>query len=142
MIPNHIKNNLPWARTLLILTVALIFAGSSVPSKNIPGIFSLTPDKLIHCAEYAVLGFFLFHWLRLEFISSTSERLNLSTFFIGSLIGIADENYQRLTPGRTPNFWDWVLDSIGVLLVILLMTYLLRRSTNRKGSTNGASSRS
>lgn len=124
-----IKTNLPWARIGVVFVVTIIFAGSSIPSKNIPGIFSLTPDKLIHCAEYAVLGFFLFHWLRLEFTSLTPVKINIITFFIGSIIGIADENYQRLTPGRTPNVWDWVLDSAGVLLIIVFMHYLTRKKS-------------
>ena len=121
-----IKTNLHWARIGVTFVVAIIFAGSSIPGKNIPGIFSLTPDKLIHCAEYAVLGFFLYHWLRLEFTSFTIWKISVTTFLIGSAIGIADENYQRLTPGRTPNFWDWVLDSVGVFLIIVLMNYLTR----------------
>ncbi len=124
-----IKTSLLWARIGVVFVVAIIFAGSSIPSKNIPGIFSLTPDKLIHCAEYAVLGFFLYHWLRLEFTSFTPGKINITTFFIGSIIGIADENYQRLTPGRTPNFWDWVLDSVGALLIIVLMNYLTRNKS-------------
>jgi VanZ family protein len=124
-----IKSSLPWARIAVVFVVAIIFAGSSIPSKNIPGIFSLTPDKLIHCAEYAVLGFFLYHWLRLEFTSFSPAKISTMTFFIGSVIGIADENYQRLTPGRTTNFWDWVLDSVGVFFIIALMHYLSRNKS-------------
>jgi VanZ family protein len=126
-----IKTSLLWARIGVVFVVAIIFAGSSIPSKNIPGIFSLTPDKLIHCAEYAVLGFFLYHWLRLEFTSFTTGNISIITFFIGSLIGVADENYQRLTPGRTPNIWDWVLDSVGVLIIIVLMNYITRTKSSK-----------
>ncbi len=49
------------------------------------------------------------------------------TFLLGSLIGIVDENYQRLTPGRTTDFWDWVLDSIGVLLAVAFMNFITKR---------------
>ena len=122
----QIKTNLYWARIFVVFVVATIFAGSSVPGRNIPGIFALTPDKLIHCIEYSILGFFLYHWLRLEFTSLTLLKISSLTFFIGSIIGILDENYQRLTPGRTPNFWDWVLDSVGVLLAIVIMNYLAK----------------
>ncbi len=114
------------ARALVVLIVLTIIGGSSIPSKNIPGIFAFTPDKLIHCAEYAVLGFFLFRWLRLEFTSFTVTRLNITTFLIGSVMGIIDENYQRLTPGRTTDFWDWVLDSIGVILIIVVLNYIVK----------------
>ena len=36
------------------------------------------------------------------------------------MFGALDENYQRLTPGRTPDIWDWVLDTIGVLLAAII----------------------
>jgi VanZ family protein len=117
------------ARALAVLIVLTIIGGSSVPSKNIPEVFSFTPDKLIHCLEYAVLGFFLFRWLRLEYVSNTLSSISLVTFALGSLIGAIDENYQRLIPGRNPDFWDWVLDSMGVLLSVLLLNYLRRKKT-------------
>lgn len=120
----RMKKDLIWNRVYAISIVIIILAGSSVPGKNIPEVFSFTPDKLIHCLEYAVLGFFLFRWLRLEYVSNTLSRISSTTFILGSLIGALDENYQRLIPGRSPDFWDWVLDSIGVLLSVLFMNYL------------------
>jgi VanZ family protein len=50
------------------------------------------------------------------------------------MMGIIDENYQRLTPGRSPDIWDWVLDTIGVLLAIGLILFLNRMAENKKGS--------
>jgi len=125
------KNTLVWSRIFAVSVVVIIFAGSSVPSKNIPSVFSLTPDKLIHCLEYAVLGFFLFRWLKLEYISHSLYKISIITLLLGSLMGALDENYQRLTPGRTPNFWDWVLDSVGVLLAVLAMSYLAKRKSQK-----------
>jgi len=125
------KNNLAWSRIFALGVVIIIFAGSSVPGKNIPKVFSLTPDKLIHCLEYSVLGFFLFRWLRLEFTNQPFIKISLITLFIGSLIGVADENYQRLTPGRSPDFWDWVLDSIGVLLAVMFMNYIVKTRSQK-----------
>ena len=123
------KKDLLWSRVYTISIVITILAGSSVPGKNIPEFFSFTPDKLIHCLEYAVLGFFLFRWLKLEYVSKTLNRIGLTTSVLGSLIGALDENYQRLIPGRSPDFWDWVLDSIGVLLSVLFLNYLSSRKT-------------
>ncbi len=119
------------ARVLAVLIVLTIIGGSSVPGKNIPEVFSFTPDKLIHCLEYAVLGFFLFRWLRLEYVSNTLSRISLTTYVLGSLIGAIDENYQRLTPGRSPDFWDWLLDSVGVILAVILMNYLAKRKSQK-----------
>ncbi len=127
------KNSLIWSRILAFSVVVIILAGSSVPGKNIPDVFSLTPDKLIHCIEYAVLGFFLFRWLQLEYLTSSISKIGLITILLGSIMGIVDENYQRLTPGRSPDFWDWVLDTVGVLLAVAMMSYLVSRN-KKKGS--------
>ncbi len=123
------KSNLAWSRIFAVAVVLIIFAGSSVPGRSIPEVFSLTPDKIIHCLEYAVLGFFLFRWLRFEYPAVTLFKMSSITFILGSLMGIVDENYQRLTPGRSPDFWDWVLDSIGVLLAVISMNYLARKNS-------------
>jgi len=125
------KNNLAWSRVYALAVVIIILAGSSVPGKKIPEVFTLTPDKLIHCLEYAVLGLFLFRWLRLEYIRHTLFKISLLTLLLGSLMGVLDENYQRLTPGRSPDFWDWVLDSVGVLIAVILMNYLAKGKSQK-----------
>lgn len=121
------------ARTVLLFFSFLILAGSSVPGHKIPEAFQLTPDKLIHCAEYFFLGSAIFYWLSQEFSIQGNYKLILMTLLIGSAFGMLDENYQRLTPGRTPDVWDWVLDTIGVLLAAFAGNYFIdRRGANKK----------
>lgn len=115
------------ARIFALLFILVILGGSSVQGKNIPEAFSLTPDKLIHCLEYAMLGFLLFRWLRLEHPLQTINTISVITFLSGSLMGVIDENYQRLIPGRFPDFWDWVLDSMGVFLAAACMNVIAKR---------------
>lgn len=122
-----IKNK-NFARVTVIFFTLLIIAGSSIPSHRIPKAFELTPDKLIHCAEYFVFGFFLFNWVLLEFDKRTLSANNLLALILGSTMGIIDENYQRLTPGRNTNVWDWVLDTVGVILAITLTNYLIKKN--------------
>ncbi len=117
---------LSFARVFAILIPLLILAGSSVPGNKIPKAFELTPDKLIHCAEYAVLGFFLFRWIDLEFRLKRSSTA-LLTLLVGSAFGILDESYQRLIPGRTPDVYDWVLDTIGVVIAIGISPWLWQK---------------
>jgi len=88
------------ARTVLLFFSFLILAGSSVPGHKIPEAFQLTPDKLIHCAEYFFLGSAIFYWLSQEFSIQGNYKLILMTLLIGSAFGMLDENYQRLTPSR------------------------------------------
>jgi VanZ family protein len=115
------------SRIFALSMAIIILAGSSVPGNNIPHFFTFTPDKLIHCLEYAVLGFFLFQWLRLEYASHTLTWHSVTTVISGSLMAIIDENYQRLIPERFPDFWDWVLDFAGVLLIVILLNFLIKR---------------
>ena len=115
------------ARAGLAFFCLLILAGSSVPGNKIPSAFELTPDKLIHCAEYFVLGSVIIYWLSLEFSFHKKYQLLVSTILIGSCFGILDENYQRLIPGRTPDVWDWVLDTIGVLIAALVGNYFINK---------------
>lgn len=104
------------ARIALLSFSLLILAGSSIPGNQIPTAFELTPDKLIHCVEYLILGLLIFRWLDLEFTIRSAYTLFILTLLMGSTFGALDENYQRLTPGRTPDVWDWVLDTVGVLI--------------------------
>jgi len=122
------------ARLAFISFALLIIAGSSIPGKEIPSAFQFAPDKLIHCAEYFVFGYLLFNWLKLEFSGTKQHLIIIATILLGSMMGIIDENYQRLTPGRSPDIWDWVLDTIGVLLAIGLILLLNRMAENKKGS--------
>jgi VanZ family protein len=123
------------ARTGLVFFCLLILAGSSVPGAKIPSVFELTPDKLIHCAEYFVLGLAIIYWLSHEFSIQKNHQLILITIFIGSAFGILDENYQRLTPGRTPDVWDWVLDTIGVLIAAFVGNYFINKKEKANKKT-------
>jgi len=120
------------ARVGLAVFCLIIIAGSSVPGNKIPEVFELTPDKLIHCVEYFVLGLLIHHWLKLEFPSNKNLTLLLITILLGSLFGIIDENYQRLTPGRSPDTWDWVLDTVGVSLSVFASNLLVGKINGNK----------
>ena len=122
------NKELVWARVFALVVALVIIAGSSVPGNNIPSVFKFTPDKLIHCLEYAVLGVFVFRWIRLELGASPMTKVRVTTFLLGSFMGIIDENYQRLIPGRLSDFWDWVLDSVGVVIAIVVMSFFTHRN--------------
>jgi VanZ family protein len=117
---------------LLILCGVTILAGSSIPGHQIPKAMELTPDKLIHYFEYLVLGLLIFRWIDLEFTISKTYYIFVFTLMIGSTFGVLDENYQRFTPGRTPDVWDWVLDTVGVLIAAIVGSIYWRKRETKK----------
>lgn len=120
-----------FARLSALIIPLIILAGSSVPGDKIPKAFELTPDKLIHCVEYAVLGFFLYRWVDLEFRFTTTATA-LLTLLLGTVFGALDENYQRLIPGRNPDVYDWVLDTVGVLLAVSISPWAWQKLSETK----------
>ncbi len=118
--------SIAFKRTTAIGWYVLIILGSSIPGKKIPEIFTLTPDKLIHCVEYLVLGFLLIRWLTSDFDSFTWKKYAAIVLLIGALCAMTDELYQNLTPNRTPDFYDWCLDFVGVMISIPLFVFLKR----------------
>ncbi len=101
---------------------AMIFALSSAPhSKDREGPLAEIPhaDKAVHLMLYAVLGFLVYQ--------AGSERWRnggagwvIGAVVIASLYGIGDEWHQARVPGRTPSAMDWLFDTLGALVGVLM----------------------
>jgi VanZ family protein len=95
--------------------VGLIFTLSAQPYLQGPLHFH-NADKLEHLCEYGGLGLLLIAMLR---ASNPARPVIISVLLAvacGMAIGAADENFQRLTPGRSCDLYDWFADSTGVIL--------------------------
>lgn len=119
-------SSIVFKRATAIGWFALIILGSSIPGKKIPAIFQLTPDKLIHCIEYFVLGFLLSRWFASD-LKLSWRKIVLVILLVGAMCGMTDELYQYLTPNRTPDFYDWCLDFTGLVLSVLVFSLLKKR---------------
>ncbi len=89
-----------------------IFALSSIPPDSMPDIDTLLDfDKVIHFAEYAILGFLIF---RAMFSSGriSARWSGVLTICCAVALGGIDELYQSLT-GRDTSLYDWISDSLG-----------------------------
>lgn len=75
--------------------------------------------KLAHYSEYAILGLFLF-----LAVSSFTKRQNY-VFIISGLVGIlyaiSDEFHQSFVSDRTPMVKDVIIDSIGLITMIVFL---------------------
>lgn len=102
-------NNQKTYRILFGLYLIAILAASSIPGHSMPKIIILSPDKLLHLAEYFVLGV-------LAYLSF--KRFSWPLFIGLILFACFDEIWQSFIPGRRPSVFDVAADILGIMIVI------------------------
>ncbi len=109
-----------------ILYAALIFALSSLsqPPPFVPPEL-LALDKLVHLAEYAVLGALVARALRAG--GRPAVRVFAGALLLGSLYGAGDELHQAFVPKRDADARDWAADTAGAALGAAAVAFLRRR---------------
>ena len=113
--------NVPRFAPPTLWAVALL-AATSVPVPNV--VAPSGSDKVVHVLLYAVLAYLVVRALRPS--RPTLERLALVAVGV-SLFGFVDEWHQQFIPGRAQDHMDWIADSIGGVLGILVATAQWRR---------------
>ena len=102
--------------------LVLILAGSSIPGDAVPAVLVLTWDKLLHVAEYAVMG-----WLGYRAYHSYLKDPVVVLPVFGVLFGCLDEAWQSMIPGRFPSHYDIIADGIGVILGVFTGSMLYKK---------------
>ena len=99
-----------------------IYIGSSIPSKYLPEIVLLSPDKLLHVGVFFVFGLFVYRSLAgSERIASFRNHAMRYTFLLAGGYGIFDEVHQHFVPGRTADPFDVLADLLGISLALGLI---------------------
>jgi VanZ family protein len=114
-----------WAFVPALAYAAIIFALSAQadPFPFLPPEIFLQ-DKLLHAAEYAVLGGLLVPALR---VAGLRPRVALlAAVVVASAFGATDELHQSFVPGRNADVADWVADTLGAAVGALVATAALR----------------
>ena len=106
---------------ILALTAycGLIYWLSDQPSIPLPMLFEYQ-DKLHHFAAYFVMAFLARRSFK-HFVRSPVTLVIISLAFC-SLYGVSDEWHQSFVEGRTADSLDWLADTIGSAIAVLLMT--------------------
>jgi VanZ family protein len=103
--------------------LALILLGSSIPGDSMPSVIALTWDKLLHVAEYSILG-----WLGYRAYYSAYQKPMVYIIIFGILFGCIDESWQSMIPGRFPSHYDVFADGIGVICGAVTGSFLYKKS--------------
>ena len=96
-----------------------IFTVSSIPGQKIPALFAYT-DKLVHAGVFGVLCWLLhvaFYFQPNQTVRKWSKVIALG---LTMLYGATDEFHQMFTPGRSTEFFDFVADSSGGAIYLIL----------------------
>lgn len=102
----------------VVVWAALIFTLSSIPDLGTGlGGWDLALRKIAHAAEYAVLGALLLRALRRE----------LPAAAIGIAYAVTDEIHQTFVPGRHGAPLDVLVDALGVLFGVYVLSRAARR---------------
>jgi VanZ family protein len=112
-----------WA--IVIAWATAIFLVSSVPGSDLPGFL---PPEIGHLGEYFVLGGLLYLALRVDL---KPNRALVLAVVLASAYGVTDEFHQRFVVMRTPDVYDWVLDTIAAIAGAWLALVVLRRLADR-----------
>ena len=101
---------LRWKNFLLpALYYVAILSISLLPRTKVEAVNEVIPlpnDKVLHLAIYAGFGFVL----------GGLPYPSIALGTAGSLLGAADEQVQRLAPGRDVSVADWLADILGISL--------------------------
>ncbi len=99
------------SRIWLACVVTLIIGASSSSSVSLPGVIGI--DKLGHFALFGLLATHLH-------LSGLCGRRLWVALLVCSGFGLLDELHQSFTPGRSVDLLDWVADSSGAALALVL----------------------
>lgn len=107
-----------------IFYAGLIFFLSSLPSSVVPNLGISFGDLIIHFFEYSVFGYLL----GLAIMQSPGKvnwKNFLTIIIIGSLYAASDEYHQSFVEGRFSEMSDFLADSAGVVLG--LVVFVIRK---------------
>lgn len=118
-----LKYHIPFFFWLLV-----IFVESSFPSIDYPHTGIFQEDKLVHIGIFGLLGLLCYiSLIHQDKFPALKSNLLLWTLIFTSLYGASDEFHQYFVPGRDCEFFDWVGDTIGAILAVLMIKYLLSK---------------
>ncbi|MBI1799086.1 MAG: VanZ family protein [Candidatus Eisenbacteria bacterium] len=124
-----------WLPVLLYVTVILTL--SAQPHLQ-PPLHFRNADKLCHLIEYGGLGVLLARALRGSMRVSVPLFAGLMAIGLGSMIGAGDEYFQSFVPGRESSVFDWMADTLGVIVAQVAYVVGTRRMTRTARDTRHA----
>ncbi|MBE2215843.1 MAG: VanZ family protein [Opitutaceae bacterium] len=118
--PAATQSGASWARFAVpaawMLAIYLASDQPKLPApEGVPGF-----DKIAHFGAYGLLATL---WVRALSARLSPGRAAFFAWSIAALFGVTDEFHQSFVPGRSTELADWLADSGGAALAVLLYTF-------------------
>jgi VanZ family protein len=124
-----------WAPALVYAAAIFYYSSLSKPDEELPAFVRDLSDKLLHFAEYGILGalwYRAFRWASGPRIATSAVLLAVVA---GSIYGITDEVHQAFVPMRETSVFDWTADTVGSLIGAWGLSWIEQR---RRDSVSGS----
>ncbi len=113
-----------WGPVCAYAGIIFYLSSLSHPEEHLP-IVSRFSDKVLHAIEYAVFGALCFWALQGTLNISWRRWAMPMAIALASFYGMTDEFHQSFVPFRYSHVLDWVADTVGAGLGVLLMQRVL-----------------
>ena len=115
--PDFWKYQLPF-----IAWMIFIFVLSSIPGSTLSHIEFPYAHPIAHALLYSTLYYTAYTAFRHQHISKfLTTYCATSAFVFTALYGASDEYHQSFTPGRTPEFKDFMIDVTAAFVVVAIL---------------------
>lgn len=104
-----------WGPVVLYAGLIFYFSAQSHPDEDLPSLFDLFGDKVLHAVEYAGLGGLCYRAFRWGLEGPLAAHALLFAIGAASLYGITDEVHQLFVPFREAGWQDWAADTVGAV---------------------------
>ncbi|MDO8844807.1 MAG: VanZ family protein [Methylicorpusculum sp.] len=112
----------------LIIYCSFIYWLSDQPSVPVPMWFD-HQDKLYHGGAYFIMA--ILTWRLFRHFTAKPWLIGILAFIFCSLFGLSDEWHQSFVAGRYADLADWLADSVGAMIGIMVIYRLTSRTRIR-----------
>ncbi len=123
------------ARSLAVVWMILIYFLSDQPALDV-GEWFPGQDKLLHAIVFGILGALFLASMRRSPGGYRPYQLWIAVG-LTAVYGVLDEWHQAFVPGRSPDGWDVVADTVGALIAVALMYRLARPLEQERAGKSG-----
>lgn len=100
-----------------------IFVGTSLPADYLPEFVLFGPDKFFHMGVFLIFSILIFRALSVRERTLTPRQTIVWTLLIAGSYAVFDELHQYFVPGRAPDLYDILADSVGIAIGTLLAVF-------------------